>query len=96
VDAGETVEQAAARELHEETGLVATRFRRGPWVETHFVEGVQSISLFVVAHDTVGPPALREPEQCDGWHWMPWTALPAPLFAPLGQIVAAGYHPAAG
>lgn len=93
---GESVEQCAARELLEETGLEvdAAALSRGPYISNLFAaEGLHYVTLFVVAHSHVGEPQPREPAKCAGWSWWPWSALPQPLFPPLATLCASGYRP---
>lgn len=94
---GESVEACAARELLEETGLQAERFRRGPWVNDVFVaERRHYVTLFVVAEGVSGEPERREPDKCLGWQWFHWQALPDPLFQPLHTLRGTGWQPATG
>jgi 8-oxo-dGTP diphosphatase len=93
---GESVEQCAARELLEETGLEVepAALSRGPYIDNLFAgEGLHYVTLFVVAHSPAGEPQLREPAKCAGWSWWPWSALPQPLFPPLDALRASGYQP---
>lgn len=93
LEPGETPEACAARELREETGLAATHFSRGPWVDSTFPDAGRWITLFLVAHDAEGDPVVREPTKCAGWAWHRWHDLPRPLFAPLAALHADGYTP---
>lgn len=94
---GESVEACAARELAEETGLVANGFARGPWVNDLFeAEGRHYVTLFVLAREVSGEPQRLEPDKCAGWHWCDWQALPRPLFQPLVSLLAEGWRPGAG
>jgi 8-oxo-dGTP diphosphatase len=91
---GETVEQCAAREVHEETGLVVDAVARGPYTSDVFAcEGKHYVTLFVLAQATRGEPALREPAKCAAWRWCRWSELPVPLFAPLATLHASGFVP---
>lgn len=93
---GETIAAGAAREVLEETGLVLTATIPGPYTEDVFVDaGRHYLTVFVVARAPVGTPIVREPTKCDGWAWVPWAALPSPLFAPLASLVATGFDPIA-
>lgn len=85
---GETVEEGAKRELLEESGLIATSLRLGPWVENVMEEGKKHyISLFVLIDQFEGEPQLLEPNKCEGWHWFSWDELPTPLFAPMNSFI---------
>ncbi|WP_284619790.1 nucleotide triphosphate diphosphatase NUDT15 [Aquabacterium humicola] len=91
---GETIEACAARELAEETGLVATRFERGPYTSDVFTTPRRHyLTLFLLAHDVAGEPQVLEPHKCEGWQWFDWHALPRPLFAPLANLVDSGWQP---
>jgi 8-oxo-dGTP diphosphatase len=91
---GETVEDCARRELDEETGLVGGVLTRGPWVSDVFeAEGMHYVTIFIVVRDPVGEVVRREPAKCARWEWVPWEALPAPLFAPLASLRATGFTP---
>ena len=81
VDAGELVEDAACRELREETGIVLE-----PW-ELKFVAVVQHtnaigswvLHLFVhemkVEASDSWPARNNEPDKFEGWKWMSWSTL---------------------
>jgi 8-oxo-dGTP diphosphatase len=82
---GETVEFCAARELLEETNLVATDLRKGPWV-SNVIEGKHYITFFVFADSFTGNLSVLEPEKCAGWTWFSPKELPTPLFAPVESL----------
>lgn len=86
---GETVEECAKRELLEETGLIATSTRLGPWVENMMDSGKKHyITLLVFVDAFEGTPALLEPDKCAGWEWFTWDALPEPLFDSITTALA--------
>ena len=77
---GEGLEDAARRELLEETGLTATRlvFRN---VVNRTENGVQYIHVSFLAEGVNGEPELREPDACSDWKWFPLSSLPQPVFS---------------
>jgi 8-oxo-dGTP diphosphatase len=91
---GETVEQCAAREVSEETGLDIQVVASGPYTNNMFPkEGKHYVTLFVVAHAPTGVPQVREPSKCSAWRWFRWSELPCPLFPPLISLYASGFVP---
>jgi 8-oxo-dGTP diphosphatase len=94
LEANESVEACAARELHEETGLVLHEAHAGSYSVNDFPAiGRRYVTLFVIATNVSGTPVAAEPEVCAAWQWFAWNALPTPLFAPFASIVAAGFTP---
>jgi 8-oxo-dGTP diphosphatase len=90
---GESPQQCALRELHEETGLEGS----DPRVVAETLDGfAASRSVFrtrFVEVDPAGEPQAREPEKTRAWSWYDWQRLPRPLFQPVASLVAAGYEP---
>ncbi|HEY0117183.1 MAG TPA: NUDIX domain-containing protein [Cellulomonas sp.] len=84
VDPGESVHEAAVREVAEEAGIVVDqadlvpltvlhRFERGgPAVE-------QRVDVFFSATRWQGTPAVREPDKAAAMGWFPLDHLPEPL-----------------
>lgn len=94
LEAGESVEACAVREVLEETGLEVQDVVPAPWTSDVFAqEGRHYITLFVVARIATGEPEVREPDKCAGWQWFRWSGLPEPLFAPLATLRAGGFVP---
>jgi len=91
---GESIEDCARRELREETSLELGPMTFGPYTNDLFPEVEQQyLTAFVLAYDAVGEPRNLEPHKCEGWGWFGWHELPAPLFAPMGSLLASGFEP---
>ena len=91
---GETVEQCAAREVREETGLELQDIRTGPYSNDLFAsEQKHYVTLFVVSSSAEGEPEALEPTKCSRWQWFKWSELPTPLFQPLQTLVRTGFIP---
>ncbi|AKH64776.1 MULTISPECIES: NUDIX hydrolase [Photorhabdus] len=83
VDAGETFEQCAIREVEEETGLTI----QSPKVygicnnlQTYQQEGKHTISVCLLAKHPGGEPKLMELEKCEQLMWCNPDNLPEPHF----------------
>lgn len=98
LDAGETVFEAGARELSEETGLVVPPESLKPvgFTDDFFEErGLRFITLFLehrITNRLTVDVELREPEKCAGWRWVPVAKLPEPLFLPLQNLLRTGFR----
>lgn len=91
---GESIEQCAAREVAEETGLVVTSLARGPYTNDVFAaDGKHFVTLFVVAQSPSGDALPMEPNKCAEWRWCKWDALPTPHFLSIEHLLATGYRP---
>jgi 8-oxo-dGTP diphosphatase len=82
----EKVEECAVRELKEETGLIASYLKLGPWTND-FIEDKHYVTLFVFVEDFKGKVELMEPLKCEGWSWFDWSHLPHPLFIPIRSLI---------
>jgi len=83
----ETILECAARELLEETGLVAEKSHIGSYEEIHFPkERKRYLNFFTFITKFSGILENREPDKNTGWHWIDIENLPDPLFEPIKKI----------
>ena len=81
LEPGEGMMEAAARELREETGLIAERFDFVNLVNDRH-EGGGYLQVGFEAQDVQGgQPTVLEPDQCEVWRWFALDELPKELFA---------------
>ncbi|KAM7206570.1 NUDIX hydrolase domain-like protein [Naviculisporaceae sp. PSN 640] len=75
---GETIEECAAREVAEETGL-ALKNSRYPTTTNNIMadDNKHYITCFVVGEraDEAQEPENLEPDKCGGWEWWTWEDL---------------------
>ena len=77
----ESMQQAAARELLEETGMVCNSFVFSNIVNDSQDEG-HYLQIGFLAQDVQGEPLLKEPDKCYGWQWFDLNKLPEDIFEP--------------
>ncbi|RMZ55648.1 hypothetical protein APUTEX25_000231, partial [Auxenochlorella protothecoides] len=85
----ESFEACAARELEEETGVVATKFTFAYAVNSVLRDGGGHwVTIFMEADCPQDcEPANLEPDKCQGWEWVPFNAIPQPIFHPLACLL---------
>lgn len=83
LEMGETFEEAAIREVEEETGIII----RHPKViavinnlETYAEEKLHYVSVILLATNFSGEAKTMEPRKCEAWNWYDPTNLPQPHF----------------
>jgi len=80
---GETFEEAAIKEVFEETGLII----KNPIVygvtnnlRTYKIENKHYVSINLFVNEYEGELENKEPHKCEGWDWYPLSQIPQPHF----------------
>nr|WP_321453315.1 NUDIX domain-containing protein [uncultured Carboxylicivirga sp.] len=83
LELGETFEEAAIKEIYEETGLIIDT----PKViavtnnlRTYTNEKVHYISVVLHTNQFQGEPVVKEKDKCETWNWFDPKQLPTPHF----------------
>ena len=90
LELGETFEQAAIREVLEETGLTIIKPRVIAVVnnlKTFQQENLHYVSVCLLAQYQGDTVENREPDKCEGWLWVAPDNLPTPHFEASEQAV---------
>lgn len=90
LEAGETIEECAKREVLEETNLHIHNIKRSLYTNDLFQESKKHyITCFTLAESVEESPKVMEPEKCECWQWFDLDNLPSPLFLPIQQLFKA-------
>ncbi len=83
VERGESVHAAAAREAHEELGVIVDETDLEPICTVHrrqtASERGQRVDFFFAVSKWTGEPSVKEPERNGGLRWASLSALPHPI-----------------
>lgn len=93
VEPGESVRQAAARELGEETGLEVAPAALSWLGVVHRRSDTNRIDFFVRAQVWHGDAEIREPDKCDQLVWSPRSGLPTEMVPYVRTALEAGDGP---
>jgi 8-oxo-dGTP diphosphatase len=80
--------ECAIRETKEETGLIISDLKAGPWLNDVFENDRHYITILVQTCNYKGIPQVMEPDKCERWDWFDWAQLPQPLFKPIATLLA--------
>ena len=94
IEIGESPQQAARREVVEETGLLLRDLRFIGTTSNVFSADKHSISLYFEA-ECVNADSLivAERKKCSDWEWKYWAEVTDNLFLPLCLLKQTGYRP---
>ncbi|WP_406089732.1 NUDIX hydrolase [Streptomyces sp. NBC_01013] len=86
----ESIAAAAVRELREETGLEAAEHEVRVFAMLHdAVQGINRVTMAALLTSRDATVQVTEPHLISTWQWIRPEDLPAPLFHPTAQILAA-------
>ena len=97
IEPGELPEQAARREVLEETGLSLLAPRFVAVTNNLFATGEHSVSLYFEAECVdAGSLKCAESDKCGAWEWHYWDDIAGRLFLPLQLLKKTKYRPFSG
>lgn len=90
----EEFEEAALREIDEETGVSISKPTLIVALNSFYKERQKHYVSFFFAADWVsGEAQLKEPDKFAEWRWFEWNDLPKPLLRSTQNFVDKGYNP---
>ena len=94
IEPGEALQQAARREVREETGLQLCEPQFVGVTSNVFSAHSHSLSVYFEA-ECVDAESLQvaEGEKCDAWEWKSWTDVTESLYLPLRLFKRTDYRP---
>ncbi len=93
LDFGETLEECAARETMEETGVVIKDISfLGITNDVFAADGKHYITVWMQGIYHAGKANVNAPYEMTDVAWFPWNQLPKPLFLPLHHLVSGEWY----
>ncbi|GAB4562507.1 MAG: NUDIX hydrolase [Anaerolineae bacterium] len=89
IEFGESLAEAARREVLEETGLRVQNIRLLAVGSYMWGEDRHYIDVDMVCEAPEGEPQVMEPHKCEGWAWYDLDDLPEPLFIVTRRMIEA-------
>jgi 8-oxo-dGTP diphosphatase len=86
LDFGEKLEQGAARELLEETGMILGK-SKVICLNEDIIETAHFLTVGFFSEDFSGEPKVMEPDEITEWGWFDLNDLPEPVFFPSAKIL---------
>lgn len=87
---GEEIEEAAAREIAEETGLAVNLLNlqiAGITNDIFVDSGKHYVTVMMKTSQFSGTPEIKEPDKFEKWQWFELSALPGNLFLPVKNFL---------
>jgi len=94
LDSSEQLEQCAAREAMEETGVDVGDIRFRAVTNDVFPGGRHYVTIWMEGEYLGGEPTARALDEVSSVGWFRWKDLPRPLFLPLANLLAGRCYPA--
>lgn len=94
LDHGETLEQCAAREAMEETGIEVSNVRFRALTNDVFQDdGKHYVTVWMEGEHLNEEPTAGAAYEMSDVGWFPWDELPEPLFLPLSNLLEGRCYP---
>ena len=88
LDFGETFEEAATREVEEETGLTLdSKHLQLVSITNNIVSDAHFVTIGFLCERTTGEPEVMEPDTITKWDWFDLDDLPSPIYKPSQEVL---------
>lgn len=95
LDYGESIEEGAQREAHEETGITIEKVNiAGITNDIFSKEKKHYVTIWVTSHWKQGHPHITEPDKFIALEWRDFQSLPENLFLPWRQLMKSDFYSA--